>query len=193
MKGYIKQIVSQRYRDNYQNNRLLEAKQNSLGIQNNSQIYDSLLNGPEKAENKTQSRFRLVPFDTQTTGSTRIDEENKSGSKKGSSSKDIYQLRAFKSTPNFIAALTNLCITVLEQPEFDQKLQTLLDGLAVINKSLPSSVYIPFVNEAWRNYCVLNIVGKESKLFVTNTKAPYLVCMEVYRPEEILITAQNKF
>ena len=79
MKGYIKQIVSQRYRDNYQNNRLLEAKQNSLGIQNNSQIYDSLLNGPEKAENKTQSRFRLVPFDTQTTGSTRIDEENKSG------------------------------------------------------------------------------------------------------------------
>ena len=52
MKGYIKQIVSQRYRDNYQNQRLLEAKQKTIGI-NGNQFYDSLLSGPEKAENKT--------------------------------------------------------------------------------------------------------------------------------------------
>ena len=40
---------------------------------------------------------------------------------------------------------------------------------------------------------MLNIIEDESKLFVTNTKAPYLVCLEVYRPEEILITSQSKF
>ena len=68
-----------------------------------------------------------------------------------------------------------------------------MDGLAEVNKKLPSSVYIPFVNKAWRNYCVLNIAESESRLFLTKTKAPYLVCIEVYRPEEILITSQNRY
>ena len=68
-----------------------------------------------------------------------------------------------------------------------------MDGISAVNKNLPASVYIPFVNSAWRNYCVLNIVESESKLFLTNTRAPFLVCIEVYRPEEILITSQNRF
>ena len=71
----------------------------------------------------------------------------------------------------------------------EDRMQSLIEGLAEVNKMLPASVYIPFVNKAWRNYCVLNIVESESRLFITNTKAPYMVCIEVYRPEEILVTA----
>ena len=101
-----------------------------------------------------------------------------------------YALQAFKSTPNFIHALTTISLKVLES---QNKMQSLMDGIAAVNKNLPASVYIPFVNSAWRNYCVLNIVESESKLFLTNTKAPFLVCIEVYRPEEILITSQSRY
>ena len=99
-------------------------------------------------------------------------------------------MRAFKSTPNFIQALTEISLQVLVAEE---KKPSLLAGLAEINKHLPASVYIPFVNSAWRNYCVLNIVENESKLFLTKTKAPFLVCIEVYRPEEVLLTSQKRF
>ena len=63
----------------------------------------------------------------------------------------------------------------------------------MINRNLPSNVYIPFVNNSWRNYTVLNICENESKLFLTNTRAPFLICLEIYRPEEILVTSQNRF
>ena len=71
--------------------------------------------------------------------------------------------------------------------------QALIKGLCKINEGLPSNVCIPFVNNSWRNYTVLNICENESKLFVTNTRAPYLICLEIYRPEEILVTAQNRY
>ena len=76
---------------------------------------------------------------------------------------------------------------VLSEP--GDKKQALIDGLRRINEGLPANVYVPFVNNNWRNYAVLNICEDESKLFFTKTRAPYLVCLEIYRPEEILITA----
>lgn len=102
-----------------------------------------------------------------------------------------YPLRAFKSTPNFIEALTDLGVTVLNE-EGDKKM-SLIKGLTRINEGLPSSIYIPFFNRAWRNYSILNICEQESKLFLTKSRAPYLICLEIYRPEELLVTGQNRF
>lgn len=88
-------------------------------------------------------------------------------------------------------SLTELSVKVMSEP--GDKKQALIDGLKRINESLPGNVYIPFVNNNWRNYAVLNICEEESKLFFTKTRAPYLICLEIYRPEEILVTAQNKY
>ena len=71
--------------------------------------------------------------------------------------------------------------------------QSLIEGLKQVNQNLPGNVYIPFVNNSWRNYTVLNICENESKLFLTNTRAPFLICMEIYRPEEILVTSQTRY
>lgn len=49
---------------------------------------------------------------------------------------------------------------------------------------LPSAVYIPFVSTSMRNYSVLHINVMEAKVFVTKERAPFLVCIEVFRPEE---------
>ena len=109
----------------------------------------------------------------------------------GNHKKESYALRAFKSTPLFIESLTELSQRVLYQ--VGDKKQALIEGLTTINQGLPSNVYIPFVNNSWRNYAVLNICENESKLFITKSRAPFMICLEIYRPEEILITAQNKY
>jgi len=95
------------------------------------------------------------------------------------------------STPLFVESLTDLSVKILSE-EGDKK-QALVEGLKRINESLPGNVYIPFVNKSWRNYAVLNICENESKLFFTKTRAPFLICLEIYRPEEILITSQNRY
>lgn len=74
-----------------------------------------------------------------------------------------------------------------------EKKQALIEGLKKVNEGLPANVYIPFVNHSWRNYTVLNICVDESKLFLTKNRAPYMICLEIFRPEEILITSQNKY
>ena len=61
----------------------MASKQRDMGFsQNGNQFYDSLLTGQEQAENKTQSRFRLLPFepDAGKSGTTSVsltDEEGK--------------------------------------------------------------------------------------------------------------------
>ena len=87
--------------------------------------------------------------------------------------------------------MTDLSVKVLH---FDgDRKQSLIEGLKQVNQNLPGNVYIPFVNNSWRNYTVLNICENESKLFLTNTRAPFLICMEIYRPEEILVTSQTRY
>ena len=82
---------------------------------------------------------------------------------------------------------------MLADTEYEDKKEFLIKHLNVINQGLPSNIYIPFVNNSWRNYAILNICENESKLFFTKKRAPYLLCLEIYRPEEILLTAQNKY
>ena len=53
---------------------------------------------------------------------------------------------------------------------------------------IPAAVYLPFVSLGLRNYCVLNIQVDETKLFVTKSRAPFMVCLELYKPEEFLVT-----
>mmetsp|Transcript_3466 Transcript_3466/g.4593 ORF Transcript_3466/g.4593 Transcript_3466/m.4593 type:complete len:85 (-) Transcript_3466:1968-2222(-) len=60
-----------------------------------------------------------------------------------------------------------------------------MSELMDVNKQLPASVYIPFVNQSMRNYAALHIVAEESRIFKTKERCPLLLCIEVYRPTEI--------
>ncbi len=79
----------------------------------------------------------------------------------------------------------------------ENKLDTLQRELRQLNLKLPATVYVPFVTgtdlilinhmlENIRNYIVLYIPPKEAKVFVTKTKAPYLIAMELFDPLEIV-------
>ena len=57
-------------------------------------------------------------------------------------------------------------------------------SLQKINRNLPAACYIPFLN--CRNYIVLRIAEEECRLFLTAEKAPYLICVETFMPEELL-------
>jgi len=39
---------------------------------------------------------------------------------------------------------------------------------------------------------VLNIVVEESRLFLTKERAPYMICLEVFRPDEIKHSLEEK-
>jgi hypothetical protein len=66
-----------------------------------------------------------------------------------------------------------------------------MNGLNTINKNLPSAVYVPFVNSQMRNHMVLNIVVEETRMFLTKERAPFLICLEVFRPEEVIVSARK--
>ena len=80
-----------------------------------------------------------------------------------------------------------------------EKLIRLKQYLNEINKNLPACVYIPFIKglssiniyllmyvllDYLRNSAVLHIVVEESKVFSTKERAPYYICIELYRPQE---------
>lgn len=87
----------------------------------------------------------------------------------------------YLSTPFFVFSLTNLCNLILKA---ENREEALFAGLQQINTHLPANVYIPFVNASMRNYVVLHIRVMEAKVFVTKERAPFLICVEVFRPEE---------
>ena len=66
----------------------------------------------------------------------------------------------------------------------DKRLELIRD-LTEVNKNLPARVYIPFVNNSARNYAVLHIAALESRIFQTKSRALLLLCVEVYRPDEL--------
>lgn len=49
---------------------------------------------------------------------------------------------------------------------------------------MPALVYIPFVGNALRHYCVLNIVVEKTRIFTTKERDPICLTLELYRPEE---------
>ena len=67
----------------------------------------------------------------------------------------------------------------------------LQESLQKINKNLPATVYIPFLSKLHRNHIVLNICEQESRLFITAEKAPFLICVEVFQPQELEIYIQQ--
>ena len=74
-----------------------------------------------------------------------------------------------------------------------EKTRILQHELLQLNQHLPASVYIPFVQNSTRNFCVLHIPPEEARVFQTKERAPIMLAIEVYRPDEMLrIVKKNK-
>jgi len=43
-----------------------------------------------------------------------------------------------------------------------------------------------------RNYAVLHIAADEARIFVTKERAPLMLCIECYRPEELVLLDNRK-
>ena len=71
------------------------------------------------------------------------------------------------------------------QAPVTEKKRELIQDLERVNENLPASVYVPFVNNSGRNFAVLHICASESRIFQTKSRAPILLCIEVYRPDEL--------
>jgi phosphatidylinositol 4-kinase len=77
---------------------------------------------------------------------------------------------------------------LLAQP----KIISLKADLQKVNERLPAAVYVPFLSskhflkliDSIRNFVVLNIVFNESRVFSTKQRAPFYICLEIFRPEE---------
>ncbi|TNV84567.1 hypothetical protein FGO68_gene9624 [Halteria grandinella] len=96
----------------------------------------------------------------------------------------------FFSTLNLMKAFTDLSEQIIK----DQNRETALrNGLIEVNKLLPASVYIPFFNDSMRNQTVLRICEDESRIFMTKERAPFMICIEVYRPYEEIKFGFNQF
>lgn len=84
----------------------------------------------------------------------------------------------------------------------EERKRHLRASLAKINANLPATVYIPFVNsnsypitfliDSIRNYCVLHIVASEARVFQTKERAPLLLCIEAFRPEELSLIRDER-
>ena len=104
-------------------------------------------------------------------------------------------LNSFLSTPKFIQCLTELSqtLSMMKDASKAEKRQYLQEEMILLNQELPASVYIPFVQHSTRNYCVLHIPPSEVHVFQTKERAPVLLCIEVFRPDEMAISIQQKF
>ena len=93
-----------------------------------------------------------------------------------------YEMQAFFSSLNLVSDLTDISVQILRS---ENKMTFLQKALIDINKNLPAATYLPILQKSLRNYSVLNILEKESRLFITAEKAPYLICIEVFQPLEL--------
>ncbi|OMJ79584.1 hypothetical protein SteCoe_20393 [Stentor coeruleus] len=85
----------------------------------------------------------------------------------------------FDSTMAFIDKLTSISTTIMKSSD---KKSVLQKELIKVNENLPACVYIPFNNPKLRESFVLHIPISEAKVFTTKERAPYLICIEVFRP-----------
>lgn len=95
---------------------------------------------------------------------------------------DQKKVNAYLSTPRFIKYLTD--ISELISKEQDKK-GALKRELRKLNQHLPASVYIPFCQDSIRNYAVLHIHPEEVHVFQTASRCPYMITIEMYRPDEM--------
>ena len=104
-------------------------------------------------------------------------------------------LNSFLSTPKFIKVLTELSrqLGQMKDAPKSEKQILLKEELIKLNQHLPSSVYIPFVQNKTRNCCILHIPPEEARVFQTKERAPIMLAIEVYRPDEmVLVINKNR-
>ena len=101
---------------------------------------------------------------------------------------DDNKVNAYLSTPRFIKYLTD--ISEIISKETDKK-AALKRELKKLNSYLPASVYIPFCQDSLRNYAVLHIPPEEIAIFQTKSRAPYMITLELYRPDEMSMAEIN--
>lgn len=97
------------------------------------------------------------------------------------------------ATPRFIKCLTDVSqkLGMMKDVPKIEKTNILKKELNRINAHLPASVYIPFVQNSTRNYCVLHIPPDEVRVFQTKERAPILLSIEVFRPDEMAIVLKQ--
>ena len=88
-----------------------------------------------------------------------------------------------------MTALTEISLALIHIADRKAFLKT---ELSKLNRCLPAAVYIPFVNSSMRNYAVLHIAVEEAKVFQTKERAPLLLCIEVFRPDELYLSRERK-
>ena len=103
--------------------------------------------------------------------------------------KDV-NLNAFNSTLNFYEKLCNLGESITLIKEKEESYIYLKKSLIQVNKKLPANVYLPFIKI--RNHCVAHIAVTESRIFKTKNRAPYMIVIECFRPEELSIAFKQK-
>lgn len=99
---------------------------------------------------------------------------------------DERKSNAYLSTPRFIKYLTDISELISKE---QNKKEALKRELRKLNQHLPASVYIPFCQDSLRNYAVLHIPPEEVSVFQTKTRAPYMITIELYRPDEMSISS----
>mmetsp|Transcript_15279 Transcript_15279/g.14842 ORF Transcript_15279/g.14842 Transcript_15279/m.14842 type:complete len:298 (-) Transcript_15279:1202-2095(-) len=102
-------------------------------------------------------------------------------------------LTAFYSTPIFIQTLTEIAKQLSEMKgSKEEKHLHLKEQLVKINKRLPASVYVPFVNQSIRNHSVLHLPPNETRIFQTKERTNFMVSVELFRPDEISIYSSRE-
>lgn len=99
---------------------------------------------------------------------------------------DNRNLTSFLSNVNFIDKLSHICEIIRIAPE-DNQMNILRQELNLINKLLPSNIYIPFLSEKIRNYIIVHIPVSEPRIFRTKNRAPYMITVEVIRIDELIL------
>ena len=99
-------------------------------------------------------------------------------------------LLSFKSTLNFYNSLCCIGEKVGFILDKTSAMNYLKSQLIELNEYLPANVYIPFIKT--RSYAVCHISVSESRIFKTKNRAPYLIVLELFRPEELSQNYSNK-
>lgn len=99
------------------------------------------------------------------------------------------KIRAFLSTPGFINDLADISVKIIRSTNKKKYLKKQLDK---INERLPATCYVPVLRKDQRNYMVLSIASSESRLFITAEKAPFLINLEVFQPQELELHIQQE-
>lgn len=130
----------------------------------------------------------LLPFTSDVNGRGVSDNRSENSDSSPIKKVDERKLNAYLSTPRFIKYLTDISEIISKEQD---KTAALKRELRKLNQHLPASVYIPFCQESIRNYAVLHINPEEVHVFQTNSRCPYMITIEMYRPDEMSMASPS--